>query len=336
MLQCVQISVSFGGTPALDAVDLTVHDGEIVAVMGPSGCGKTTLLRVVAGLQGPDAGTIAWDGKALGDTPPHARGFGLMFQDYALFPHLDVKGNVEFGLRMRGMSAEDRIDRVDDMLQTVGLDGYADRKINELSGGEQQRVALARTLAPSPRLVLLDEPIGALDRTLREHLIAEMRDVFARLGVTALYVTHDRDEAFAIADTVAVMNHGLVVRKGTPEEIWRDPENEYVASLLGFDTIVAVEARAGWLDLGWARMAGDLPAGISRVAVPPHAVLVGDEGPIEGKVLSVTYHAGRYDIAISVGSLVIEAVSSHRHTVGDTVRFEIDGTQLLPIEDAHG
>ena len=168
MLQCLRLSVFFDETPALDAVNMTVHDGEIVAVMGPSGCGKTTLLRAVAGLQDLDVGTVSWDGRNLHNTPPHQRGFGLMFQDYALFPHLDVKGNIEFGLRMQGMAASARADRLDEMLRTVGLDDYADRKVHELSGGEQQRVALARALAPQPQLLLMDEPFSNLDVALRD------------------------------------------------------------------------------------------------------------------------------------------------------------------------
>lgn len=332
MLQCLRLSVFFDKEPALDAVNLTVHDGEIVAVMGPSGCGKTTLLRVVAGLQALDIGTVSWNGRNLHRTPPHERGFGLMFQDYALFPHLDVKGNVEFGLRMRGMAQTDRIDRVDDMLQTVGLTGYGDRGIHELSGGEQQRVSLARTLAPSPRLILLDEPIGALDRTLREHLIGEMREVFSRLGVTALYVTHDRDEAFAIADTVAVMNHGRLVRKGTPEEIWRDPQDEYVAQLLGFDVIASGTVDDGRLDLGWARIRADLPPGDETIVIPPHAVLVGKKGAIQGLVHSVTYQAGNYRVEIDVGNVVLEATATHRYARGDKIRFDIDGSRVLPIQ----
>ena len=332
MLQCLRLSVFFDETPALDAVNLTVHDGEIVAVMGPSGCGKTTLLRAVAGLQSLDIGTISWNGRSLHRTPPHERGFGLMFQDYALFPHLDVKGNIEFGLRMRGLTAPQRTARVKEMLRTVGLDDYADRKVHELSGGEQQRVALARTLAPSPRLILLDEPIGALDRTLREHLIAEMRDIFRRLGVTALYVTHDRDEAFAIADTVAVMNHGRLVRKGTPEEIWRDPQNEYVSRLLGFDTIVTARAHNGWLDLGWARIPGDLPKGEHSLAIPSHAIVVQKNGSAEGRVHSVTYRAGNYTVAIDVGSAVIEATTPTRYEIGAPIRFEIDPERVLPIK----
>lgn len=332
MLQCLRLSVQFAETLALDSVNLTVHDGEVVAVMGPSGCGKTTLLRAVAGLQGLDEGTIAWDGRNLRETPPHERGFGLMFQDYALFPHLSVGGNIEFGLRMRHISTTERIARVDEMLRLVGLDDYAGRPIHELSGGEQQRVALARTLAPWPRLVLLDEPIGALDRTLREHLIAEMRAIFTRLGVTALYVTHDRDEAFAVADTVAVMDKGRIIRRGTPQEIWSDPRSGFVAKLLGFDAHLDVKAHDGWIDLGWGRATRSLSPGKHRVAIPPHAVAIADDGAIEGIVQSVTYRAGNYDIEILVGDTLLQASSQDRYEVEDPISFDIIGSSLLVID----
>ena len=332
MLQCLRLTVQFAETLALDSVSLTVHDGEVVAVMGPSGCGKTTLLRAVAGLQRLDKGTIAWDGRNLRATPPHDRGFGLMFQDYALFPHLSVGENVEFGLRMRHTSAPERIARVDELLNLVGLDDYTGRPIHELSGGEQQRVALARTLAPWPRLVLLDEPIGALDRTLREHLIGEMRAIFTRLGVTALYVTHDRDEAFAVADTVAVMDRGRIIRRGTPQEIWSNPQSGFVARILGFDTQVDVKAHDGWLDLGWGRAARNLSPGNHRVAVPPHAVAIADDGTIEGTVHSVTFRAGNYDIEICVADTLLQATSCDRYEVEDSIRFDIVGPSLLVID----
>lgn len=333
MLQCLRLSVRFEESIALDAVNLTVHNGEIVAIMGPSGCGKTTLLRAVAGLQQLDIGTVAWDGRNLRATPPHARGFGLMFQDYALFPHLTVQGNVEFGLRMQGMGSAERGTRAADMLGTVGLTDYADRHIHELSGGEQQRVALARTLAPAPRLILLDEPIGSLDRALREHLISEMRTIFSELGVTAIYVTHDRDEAFAIADTVAVMNNGRLVRKGTPEELWTDPQHEFVSRLLGLNAIVNAKVYDGWADLGWAKVASDLPSGKYRLAIPPHAVAVAPHGPIKGRVLNSTYRAGSYHTEIAIADSTISATTEDRYEPNDTISFHIAASHLMEIRN---
>ncbi len=333
MLQCLRLSVFFDDTVALDAVNLTVRDGEVVAVMGQSGCGKTTLLRSVAGLQLLDIGSVEWDQQNLRGVPPHERGFGLMFQDYALFPHLNVGENVQFGLRMQGMTTVEQRARAAEVLELVGLKEYTRRPVHELSGGEQQRVALARTLAPAPRLILLDEPIGALDRTLRERLIGEMRDIFSTLGVTALYVTHDRDEAFAVADTVAVMSHGRFVRKGTPEEVWNDPQDEFVASILGFNTILDATVHDGWADLGWARVASRLPVGKHRIILPPQAVRIHEAGAIHGFVASATYRAGVFDLEVRVGGTLIEAETPLRIEPGAAIRFDIDAERLMAIAD---
>lgn len=333
MLQGLRLTVAFEDTLALDAVNLTVHNGEVVAVMGPSGCGKTTLLRAVAGLQDLDVGTISWDGRNLRDVPPHNRGFGFMFQDYALFPHLTVRGNVEFGLRMHGVDGNRRTARLDDVLETVGLADYGDRHIHELSGGEQQRVALARTLAPSPRLILLDEPIGALDRSLREHLIAEMRAIFDHLEVTAIYVTHDRDEAFAIADTVAVMNRGRLIRKGAPQELWDDPRDEFVATMLGFSAIVDAKVYDGWADVGWTKISSDLEPGEHRLTIPPQAIRVASNGPTTGRVLRSTYRGGKYNVEFTIGNTTLQASTNDHFVVNDEISFHIDATGVRRLDD---
>lgn len=332
MLQCHRLTVAFDDTLALDCVNLTVPDGAVVAVMGPSGCGKTTLLRAIAGLQNLDVGTITWDGRNLHEVPPHERGFGFMFQDYALFPHLSVAGNVAFGLRMQGIDGAEREDRVRTVLDMVGLTGYDNRPIHELSGGEQQRVALARTLAPSPRLILLDEPIGALDRALREHLTAEMHAIFLQLGVTALYVTHDRDEAFAMADTVVVMDSGRVIRKGSPEELWTDPGHTFVASLLGFGDAFSAAVSDGRADLGWATTPVDLPDGEQLVVIPPHAIEIIADGPHRGIVTESAFASGRYSVELEVGPATLTALSSQRLIPGDAVTFRIEPTQVLAVD----
>jgi thiamine transport system ATP-binding protein len=231
-LEVTGVHKRFGSTVALDGADLEVARGDVVAILGPSGCGKSTLLRVVSGLESPDQGRVHWDGVDVTGVPVHLRRFGLMFQGYALFPHKSVGANVGFGLRMQGMAPAEVQRRTREALEWVGLAGFVDRPIEGLSGGEQQRVALARTLAPEPRLVMLDEPLGALDRRLRERLVDEVRDLLRERMATALYVTHDHDEAEAVSDRVAVMRAGRVVQTGTLEQIRRSPADEWVGEFV--------------------------------------------------------------------------------------------------------
>jgi thiamine transport system ATP-binding protein len=230
-----------GPTTAVDGVALDVAPGEVVALLGPSGCGKSSLLRAVAGLEPPAAGSVTWDGVDLADVPVHRRGFGLMFQEGQLFPHRDVARNVAFGLEMAGASRAARASRVAELLSAVGLDGYGRRAVGTLSGGEQQRVALARALAPTPQLLLLDEPLSALDRSLRERLAADVRSTLVATGTTALFVTHDHDEAFTVADRVAVMSRGRLLRIDTPARLWRDPGSREVAAFLGYEAFVPLD-----------------------------------------------------------------------------------------------
>jgi thiamine transport system ATP-binding protein len=237
MLQVEGVVVRFDETLALDGVSIEVADSEVVTVLGPSGSGKSTLLRVVAGLQRPDAGRVLLDGRDVTAVPPHRRGVGLVFQDHALFTHRDVAANVAFGLRMRNerLSAIER--RVRELLELVGLEGFAHRSVATLSGGEQQRVALARALAPSPRVLLLDEPLGSLDRRLRDRLLEDLGGLFERLHVTAVYVTHDQAEAFALGDRVGVMRSGRIVQIGTPDDVWARPADADVARFLGLRNV---------------------------------------------------------------------------------------------------
>lgn len=232
MLSVDAVTKRFGAATVLDRVDLTVGAGEIVALLGPSGSGKSTLLRIIAGLEAPDEGAVRWNGEDLAEVPPHERRFGLMFQSYALFPHRSVADNVGFGLRMAGVEKATIRRRVDEALGWVGLDGFGPRTIDSLSGGEQQRVALARTLAPDPRLVMLDEPLGALDRELRERLVVEIRELLERRGATALYVTHDHEEAATVAHRLALIRLGRIVQTGTLGELRRHPADEWVAGFV--------------------------------------------------------------------------------------------------------
>src|SRR5712692_6982488 len=246
-LEVLSLSKSFGARAAVDGVSFTLAGGEVLALLGPSGSGKSTLLSLIAGLEAPDAGDIRWDAQSLLAVPTHRRGFGLMFQDYALFPHKDVTANVGFGLKMQDRSRAEIETGVAWALGLVGLAGFEHRDVNTLSGGEQQRVALARALAPRPRLLMLDEPLGALDRALRERLLDELGAILRRLRQTAIYVTHDQDEAFALADRVIVLNGGRVAQAGAPAEVYAAPATRFVAEFLGLKNILpgVVQREAG-------------------------------------------------------------------------------------------
>jgi thiamine transport system ATP-binding protein len=332
MLHIRNIQVRFGDIEAVAGVDLDVAAGEVVALMGPSGCGKSTLLRVISGLTVPDAGTVEWEGNDITTTPPHERGIGLMFQDYALFPHLDVRGNVGFGPRMVGHS-RDKIDaRVRDVLDLVGLAGYEERPIAELSGGEQQRVALARTIASEPKLVMLDEPIGALDRTLRDRLMVDMSDLFANLAISVLYVTHDQHEAFAVANRIAVMRAGRIVQVASPEELWRKPKSGFVARFMGLDNVFSGRLETGRLDLGWATLPlPEVGDGEVEIVIPPGAVRVDPAGSIDARVVSATYRGEVYEIRARCRDATIHFASrSHVHP-GEPIRVSIDAERIIPL-----
>ena len=256
-LQVVAARVTLGGHAALAGADLELESGATIAVLGPSGSGKSTLLRAIAGLQRLDAGSVMLDGRSLDGVPPHRRGVGLMFQDDALFPHRDVAANVAFGLRMSGVRRAAVIERVASLLALVGLEGREHRAIASLSGGERKRVALARALAPEPRVLLLDEPLGALDRPLHDRLVAELRELFDRIGQTAVYVTHDVAEAFAMGTVVAVMREGEILQVASAEQLWAAPADAWVARFIGLANVEELGA-------------------ISRVTRPEAVVLCAD------------------------------------------------------------
>ena len=239
MLELIDIHKSYEGQPLLRGISFTVAAGETVCLLGPSGSGKSTLLRIIAGLETPEQGQVCWDGEDLASVPVHRRGFGLVFQDYALFPHLNVAANVAFGLKMHNL-AGDGIDRsVASILEKVNLTGFEDRHVTDLSGGEQQRVALARALASDPRLLMFDEPLGALDRSLREQLMDELRHLLHESGVPAIYVTHDQEEAFSLADRLLLLHDGGIVRSGTPEQVWSDPGSVWAAQFLDAGNVIS-------------------------------------------------------------------------------------------------
>ncbi len=244
MLRATGIRVRFDDVVAVDDATIDVPEGQTLAVLGPSGCGKSTLLRVIAGLQRAERGDVEVDGRDVGDVPAHRRGVGLMFQDDVLFPHRDVAGNVAFGLRMANRPRPEIERRVEELLELVGLSGFQRRSVTSLSGGERQRVALARALAPEPRVLLLDEPLGSLDRPLHDRLLAELEELFARIGITVVTVTHDVTDAFALGHRVAVMRAGRVVQVSTPDELWAAPADAWVARFLGHANVTEAGRRA--------------------------------------------------------------------------------------------
>ncbi|NGO68139.1 ABC transporter ATP-binding protein [Streptomyces boncukensis] len=340
MLRLDEVTVRFGDRTALDAVGLDVAERETVCVLGPSGSGKSTLLRVVAGLQRADSGRVLLSGRDQAGVPPHKRGVGLMFQDHQLFPQRDVGGNVAFGLRMHGMGRSAARARVAELLALVGLPGAERRAVTTLSGGEQQRVALARALAPRPRLLMLDEPLGQLDRSLRERLVVELRGLFHRLGTTVLAVTHDQGEAFALADRVVVMRDGRVAQTGTPLAVWQRPASEFVARFLGFDNVVPATVRADAAETAWGKVA--LPAGTSpdadRVLIRPTGVRL--TGPGEGLRCTVEARSFRGGSGSSVTVLLrpesgpaLEAACSLREAPeeGAEVGALFDPAEVVPL-----
>jgi thiamine transport system ATP-binding protein len=299
------VSLAVGGREIVDAVSVTAAAGETLAILGPSGCGKTTLLRIIAGLQAPDSGRVLFDGEDVTRVPTYRRRFGMMFQDFALFPHLTVEKNVAFGLRGTRFSKSERGARVTELLASVGLDGYESRTTEALSGGERQRVALARSLAPEPRLLMLDEPLGSLDRGLRERLVVELRGVLQRLAIPAIYVTHDQFEAFAVADRLAIMRDGRIVRVGMPEAIYAEPQTEFVARFLGFENVVGATVNADGLvssPVGHWRVAGGRP-GPAVLLLRPEGVELAEgdgEGVVTGVISARLFQGASQRVSIEV------------------------------------
>jgi len=302
-----------GAVRAVDGVDLTVGDGEVVCVLGPSGSGKSTLLRAVAGLEPLAAGRITRDGVDLDGVPPHRRNLGLMFQDHALFPHRDVLGNVAFGLRARNVARATAEARARETLALVGLEGFDRRSVRELSGGEQQRVALARALAPAPGLLMLDEPLGSLDRALRDRLVVELRDLLTTLRVSALFVTHDHDEALAMADRVAIMHAGRVEQIGPAPEVWRRPATEFVARFLGWNV-------TGLLG--------------GRVAIRPDGLVPDPAGTIAGVVTARTFRRDHFLLRVQVGTevpLEVAVRADDVAPVGAAIRLAVDPAAVVHL-----
>lgn len=322
MLELRGVSVAYDGVEAVHDASLSLPDGGVLAVLGPSGSGKSTLLRAVAGLEPVRAGRIAWDGQDLARVPTHKRGFALMFQDGQLFGHLSVGRNVGYALRLR--RARDVDARVAELLELVGLTGYADRLPTTLSGGERQRVALARALAVEPRLLLLDEPLSALDAGLRERLAGDLRTILRTAGTTALMVTHDHEEAFTVADRLAVMRDGRLVQEGEIAAVWREPADPETALFLGYARVLTGSAAAVVL------AAAGRPAA-PKVAVRRSALALDPGGPLIGTVVSARATPVQVRLVVDVVGLgEVDAVAGldHHPGPGQEVRLRVDVTRL--------
>jgi thiamine transport system ATP-binding protein len=320
------LTVSYDGTSAVVDADLDLDEGRVLAVLGPSGCGKSTLLRAVAGLE-PATGTVRWHDHDVSATPTHRRGFALMFQDGQLFPQLTVARNIGYPLRIRRTPRAAASARVAELLELVGLSGFADRLPSTLSGGERQRVALARALAASPRLLLLDEPLSALDAGLRQRLAEDLRRILVAAGTTAVMVTHDHEEAFAVADDLAVMRAGQIVQAGPIADVWRAPADPATALFLGYARVLDGPAAAGLL------AAAGLPVRAPAVAVRRSALSVADDGPLAGEVVEVRTTPGQLRLVVRTGLGDLDAVASldRRTAVGEAVHLRLDPARMAAL-----
>ncbi|MCA0400212.1 MAG: ABC transporter ATP-binding protein [Proteobacteria bacterium] len=339
-----RVTKRFGAVSAVEDLSLAIHAGEFFALLGPSGCGKTTLMRMLAGFETPDSGRILLDGVDLAGIPPHRRPTNMMFQSYALFPHMSVEANIAFGLRQEGMAKADIAARVAEMLALARLEGFAKRRPDQLSGGQRQRVALARALAKRPKVLLLDEPLGALDRKLREETQYELMDLQSELGMTFLMVTHDQDEAMVMADRIAVMERGRIAQVAPPEEIYEKPASRYVAEFVGDINIFegAIAAIAGDIITVESPVCGtilldeedvSLPAGARVfVAVRPEKIVISHDEPalsankVSGEVWDIGYLGDYTMVQVKIGGeggpLIKVALANHARRAERPIAWE--------------
>ena len=331
IIKLKNISISFDEEQIIDNMNLYIRDKEFITFLGPSGCGKTTTLRIIAGFLQPDSGEVIFDGKVINDVPPHKRQVNTIFQRYALFPHLNVYENIAFGLRLQKTSEKEIKETVTEMLALVNLKGFERRNISSLSGGQQQRVAIARALAVKPKILLLDEPLGALDLKLRKDMQVELKNIQKRLGITFIYVTHDQEEALSMSDTIVVMNGGKIQQIGTPLDIYNEPKNAFVADFIGESNIIEGVMRADF----WVEMAGnkfkclDKGFGVDEevdVVVRPEDVDIvkAEDGMISGKVTSITFKGVHYEIIVEIKGFKWMIQSTDYQEVGSTIGLVIE------------
>jgi len=348
MLEIINITKDYEHTPLLRGISFDVASGETICLLGPSGSGKSTLLRIIAGLEEPQAGEIRWAGQDLADVPPHGRSFGLMFQDYALFPHLSVGENVAFGLKMQGVSSAEVHRRAAELLSQVNLSSFERRRVTDLSGGEQQRVALARALAPRPRLLMLDEPLGALDRTLRDQLLSELRRILHVTGIPAIYVTHDQDEAFAIAARLLLLHNGEIIQRGSPADVYARPASAWVARFLGLGNVIGGKVKmkdeSGKMKVGTVvgefdllcehrHSAGDHVSLLLRptgVRLLPSPFGKGAAGEVNGRVTDVVFQQDHFEVTLDNGLSFYLAV---RPGVGEKITLQLSPSTVQCLPD---
>jgi ABC-type Fe3+/spermidine/putrescine transport system ATPase subunit len=344
-LQVHNIQKSYDNVVALRNVSLIASEGQITAILGPSGCGKSTLLSIIAGLEKPDHGQVFWNAVNMTHTPPHQRGFGLMFQEYALFPHRNVSQNISFGLEMAGLPSSTIRQRVSEVLDLVGLPGFERRSIDTLSGGESQRVALARSLAPRPRLLMLDEPLGSLDRNLRERLVVDLRQILQQSKQTAIYVTHDLEESFAIADQVAIMSKAVIEQIGSPQELYWKPGCAFVARFLGLTNLVPAEVKQNQdgcrfiSPLGTFSCANQTPGKVLVLLRPDSFSLTkGYPNTIPGELAQISFRGSinRITILCNGHELFFDLPASDPlPNIGETIHLSFDPDKALQILPEH-
>ena len=331
IIELKNISVAFDGQQIIENMNLYIRDKEFITFLGPSGCGKTTTLRMIAGFQEPDSGEVIFDGKVINGVPPHKRQLNTIFQRYALFPHLNVYENIAFGLRLKKTPEKEIKEAVTEMLELINLKGFERRNIASLSGGQQQRVAIARALVVKPRILLLDEPLGALDLKLRKDMQVELKNIQQRLGITFIYVTHDQEEALSMSDTIVVMDAGVIQQIGTPTDIYNEPKNAFVADFIGESNIIEGVMREDFL----VEMAGhkfkclDKGFGIDEqvdVVVRPEDVDVVpvSDAMISGVVTSITFKGVFYEIIVEIKGFKWMIQSTDYQKVGSTIGLNVE------------
>lgn len=345
ILELKNINVAFDDETVLKNLNLKINDKEFITLLGPSGCGKTTTLRIIAGFIEPDEGNIFFDGNELNGVPPHRRQVNTIFQRYALFPHLNVYENIAFGLRVKKLSEKEINDVVKEMLTLVNLNGFEKRKVETLSGGQQQRVAIARAIANKPKVLLLDEPLAALDLKLRKDMQSELKKIQKQLGITFIFVTHDQEEALTMSDRVVVMDQGEIQQIGTPQDIYNEPKNAFVADFIGESNILDGIMKKDYLAEFSGKQFECLDAGFAKnepvdVVVRPEDVDIVpiEKGMLEGVVTSVAFIGVHYEIIVDIGGFKWMIQTTDEHFVNDKVGLfiEPDAIHIMKKSDYSG